>query len=206
MIVVVHLRLFVLLAGVVLGLGYMSQEAERAAEHLEDLSQAVEDSGKALRDTQKDAQAVAELGKAFDELKNKSILTTEEQKKFVDIQNQLKDLMPQISGYYDDQGNFVMNLANNQQTLNAIQREAIEIKKQQLALDAEALMNESSGGLQPMLDDLKLKKETAANLHQDAFIDPDSWKITQADADVKKADLAIIKKLLKTKLKQLKII
>lgn len=128
------------LAGAVLGIGYMSQESDRATQHLNDLSKAVKDANDSLIKTEQGAKTVSDLGKSFDELKNKSILTTEEQQKFIDVQNQLKDIMPELSGHYDDQGNFVLALDTNQKMLNKTQQEAIKLQKEKLELAAEEAM------------------------------------------------------------------
>lgn len=60
-----------------------------------------------------------ELGESYEQLKNKASLSASEQKEFLDIQNKLKEIIPTLNGYYDEQGNFILTNVDNMKELNA---------------------------------------------------------------------------------------
>lgn len=70
---------------------------------------------------------ISNLGKRFSELSNQTSLTTEEQKEYYDIQNQLHDLLPTLEGYYNLQGDYIIT--------EAINVDALSKKYQQLLKD-----------------------------------------------------------------------
>ena len=60
-----------------------------------------------------------ELGESYERLKNKASLSVAEQEEFLDVQNKLKEIIPTLSGYYDEQGNFILTNVDNMKELNA---------------------------------------------------------------------------------------
>ena len=60
-----------------------------------------------------------ELGESYERLKNKASLSVAEQEEFLDVQNKLKEIIPTLSGYYDEQGNFILTNVGNMKELNA---------------------------------------------------------------------------------------
>lgn len=72
---------------------------------------------------------VEELGKSYEKLKGKASLSASEQKELLDIQNQLKDVIPSLSGYYNEQGDFIITNTNSMKELNAEYREYLKYQK-----------------------------------------------------------------------------
>ena len=98
-----------LIAGVVVAgilavgasINYIANSAERAEKRIVGLR-------KEITDLKANNQNVTELSKRYDELSTAVELSVEEQQELVDIQNKLKEQMPEISGYYDESGNFLI--------------------------------------------------------------------------------------------------
>ena len=76
---------------------------------------------------------ISQLGKRFEELKRSSSLSNTELQEFTDIQNQLKELLPEVNGHYDAQGNFIINEEENLAKLNETYKEYIQLKRTELA-------------------------------------------------------------------------
>ena len=64
-------------------------------------------------------------------------MNNEEQKRFIDLQNQLKDLMPEVNGHYDKQGNFIISEKENIQSLTEVYEKYIDEKRKALAEASE---------------------------------------------------------------------
>lgn len=107
------------------GIDYLINKEERITEAAEEAKTAIEEiksSFKELSDTTdnvKDryaelAQGVANLGKAT---QSQGSLSTDEYNEFLDISNQLKELFPQLTKGYDDNGNAILNLSGNVDTI-----------------------------------------------------------------------------------------
>jgi len=104
----------------------MSERAEKAREAVSILSNE-------LSDMQENSKTVEQLSKRFDELRKKNNLSNVEQQEFLDIQNQLRELLPEVNGYFDTHGNFIISEKENIQSLNKEYREYIALKRQELA-------------------------------------------------------------------------
>ena len=78
---------------------------------------------------------VNEISDEFENLRNNTNRNNEEQQRFYDLQNELKALMPNISGIYDEQGNFILTAGVNLTELNKQRMIEIQLAKDQLALD-----------------------------------------------------------------------
>lgn len=80
-----------------------------------------------------------ELGESYEQLKNKASLSVAEQEEFLDVQNKLKEIIPTLSGYYDEQGNFILTNVDNMKELNAQYEEYL--KNQRLVSVTEYTKN-----------------------------------------------------------------
>ena len=80
-----------------------------------------------------------ELGESYERLKNKASLSVAEQEEFLDVQNKLKEIIPTLSGYYDEQGNFILTNVDNMKELNAQYEEYL--KNQRLVSVTEYTKN-----------------------------------------------------------------
>ncbi|MGL5328316.1 MAG: phage tail tape measure protein [Peptostreptococcaceae bacterium] len=110
-------------------INYMATESERANEKVVQLRDE-------LNKLNSNTSTVADLSQQYDELKRLKEaqgLNNEQQKQFYDIQDKLKQLMPQINGYYDDQGRWIVATSESMETLIEKQKESIDLMKQQYA-------------------------------------------------------------------------
>ena len=88
-----------------------------------------------LADLQAKATNMSSLSTEYEELANKTELSAEESARFVEVQNQLKELIPDLSGYYDENGNFIAtNTAQIEENTDAILK-SIDAKKELIALE-----------------------------------------------------------------------
>lgn len=111
------------------GLKYVSETAKRAEEKVATL-------GEELAKLNTNKVNVDVLSKQYEELKKLKTmqgLNNDEQREFTDIQNQLKELLPSVNGYYSEQGDFVISVSESMDTLIAKQKESIEATKQAYA-------------------------------------------------------------------------
>ena len=90
------------------------------------------------------SSSIANLTKEFEDLKKIINPTTEETQKLTDAQNKLKELVPELSGHYDELGNFIFDSTTNMRDLTKATQEQITAEKELLNLkrtlaDQEAL-------------------------------------------------------------------
>ena len=86
---------------------------ENVNKKLEEQKKVIEEIKNAQREFNKGIPRLLELGDKG------TSRTSDEQSEFIDLQNKLKELIPAISGYYDDYGNFVIDLAQDFDKLNS---------------------------------------------------------------------------------------
>ena len=73
---------------------------------------------------------------SYKELAQAGTLNADEQQKFYDIQNKLKELYPELSGYWNAEGNFIVSNIANVKLLVAEKQKQLEIEKQLLQMNA----------------------------------------------------------------------
>jgi len=96
-----------------------------------------------ISDLESKENVIKNLGKEYLELKNNTEKSTEEQRRFNEVQERLKELLPEIAGYYDQAGNFVISetaITSNQEYVNLLQNQ-VDLKKELLALDVISLID-----------------------------------------------------------------
>ncbi len=114
------------------GINYLSKESDRAKEAVNTLSLE-------LKDLQSQEVTVQDLSKQYVELrklKKEQGLNNEEQQRFTDIQNQLRELLPKVNGAYNIQGNFIIDEDESLTSLNETYKEYIALKREDLATAA----------------------------------------------------------------------
>ena len=74
-----------------------------------------------------------QLAQRFKELSDQTSLSAEEAQEYIDVQNQLHDLLPSLKGYYDEHGNYIIEEIHNVEDAIAIWKEYIRTKKEDLA-------------------------------------------------------------------------
>jgi hypothetical protein len=125
-----------LLLGALVAIGYATYQyynsIERYTKNLDDLSNAVDNLSSKVSSARDVVSTIKGLSEDFDKLKNNTSKSNDEQERWTDIQNQLKTLMPEINGDYDDQGNFILDNNIQLQTL-------VDLKQKELDLDRQLL-------------------------------------------------------------------
>ena len=114
------------------GINYLSKESDRAKEAVNTLSLE-------LKDLQSQEVTVQDLSKQYVELrklKKEQGLNNEEQQRFIDIQNQLRELLPKVNGAYNIQGNFIIDEDESLTSLNETYKKYITLKREDLATAA----------------------------------------------------------------------
>ena len=109
----------------------LTERIEKSVEKINSLSEEL----KGLRDSKDSFES---LWREMDTLNKKTALTTEEQKRLRDIQNEIKGIIPEIIGSYDAEGNFI--IANNASRLIYVRllQDEIEAKQELIRLESEA--------------------------------------------------------------------
>lgn len=108
------------------GINYLTSSAERANKEVSTLSNE-------LKDLQSKSGNVRSLSEEYITLRGIDNKTTEQWEEFYDIQNQLRELMPEINGYHDEQGNFIISEKENLQSLIGTYEEYIAEKRKERA-------------------------------------------------------------------------
>ena len=88
-----------------------------------------------FEDLQTQKSKIQDLGNQFSQLRQLSKsqeLNNEEQQRFVDLQNEIKELVPEVNGHYDKQGNFIVSEKENISSLTDAYEKLIDIKRQEL--------------------------------------------------------------------------
>lgn len=104
-------------------LKHSAEEAEAALQGLNEEIQTLQQSSAPLQ----------ELASRYDELSACTNRTEEEQQEFISVQNQLKELLPEVNGYYDEQGNFILAEGQSLESLMQTYQKYLQAKRQELA-------------------------------------------------------------------------
>lgn len=116
-------------SALIASINYMAGASKRSEENIKSL-------GEEIQQLSTDSDVAKKLAKEFEELKTlekQRKLSNDEAQRFVDIQNQLKDLMPTISGYYDSNNNFIITETNLLKEVDEEYSEYIRLKKEERA-------------------------------------------------------------------------
>lgn len=148
------------IAGVSLLLMAFHAQSEQASRDAERLSQEVSQLYVEIGRLQSDKGKLFELGSEYAELKkldDASKLTTEQMKRFVAVQNEIHQIVPQVSGSYDEQGNFIIENATNLGTL-------LELKREEIRVNEELLSQKLNEQILAQAEAYRQQKEEYSNL------------------------------------------
>lgn len=96
------------------------------------------------------AQRVGDLGKVT---QNQGTLTTDDYKDFLDISNQLSDLFPTLTQGYDDNGNAIINLNGDVNTITSSLEHLIDVQKEVAAQEMSDKMPDIYKDYRQTVDD-----------------------------------------------------
>lgn len=119
---------------------------ETATEKLTRLNKEISSSEEKIAGLRDNAKSIRELSDRFTELSEQEKLTTDESQELLDVQNKLKELVPTLSGHFDDYGNFLLDDSNKMGELTKATLEQIEAEKalRQISIDEQAEARASS--------------------------------------------------------------
>lgn len=144
----------------------VSKAAENAKDNIKSIRDELSTNSQTVNETKERyaelAQSVENLGKAN---QNKGTLSDEDYKEFLDISNQLSEIFPTLTTGYDENGNAILNLSGNVDTIIS---SLDELLKKEREIANQKIMDEFPdvfAGYIQNIDDLKKKLQSA----QDEF-------------------------------------
>lgn len=127
---------------------------ETSEEKLKRLNTEIEEHTNKINSLRDSSKSIMELSSKYEELnevyKDSGVMSQE----FLDVQNQLKELVPTLSGYFDDYGNFILDDTNKMGDLTKATLEQIAVEKKL----RRAKLDESAGVNVENLLDIQRKK------------------------------------------------
>lgn len=107
------------------------EKSEEAKSAIQSINDELKENSKTVNDTSERfatlAQKVEDLGKLT---QNKGTLSTEEYEEFLDLSNQLAGVFPELTKGYDDNGNAILNLSGDVNTIVSSLDDLIDRQKQ----------------------------------------------------------------------------
>lgn len=124
----------------VLAIFAIANSIETVQEKLDRLNEEIITSNETIKKLRDNVASVERLSEEFETLSEKEKLTKEETQRLVDVQNQLKDILPELNGHFDEYGNFIIEDANQMKELTQATLDQIEAQKQlrQAQIDEKA--------------------------------------------------------------------
>lgn len=121
------------IALVAINLDTMEEKLEKVNASIEEHNQKISE----LKDT---ATRIDELSKSYSELSSKTNLSKEESEKLLAVSTELKQLVPELSGYFDEYGNYILDAGQSMDNLSGATKEQIRLEQElkQAQLDESA--------------------------------------------------------------------
>lgn len=131
----------------VMAIGYLINGVDSTNEKLQKLNAAIENSNSKISELRNKASSIRSLSDEYENLKEKEKLSSDEAQRLLDVQNQLKGLVPILSGHFDEYGNFILDASNDMASLNDETREQIRLEKELLQLKTDEKANVAARSL-----------------------------------------------------------
>ena len=103
---------------------------ENASEKLEKLNSEIDEHTSKINKLRDSARSISELTTEYKKLSEEYKKTGVMSQEFFDVQNKLKELVPSLSGHFDEYGNFILDASNDMATLNRETLEQIRLEKE----------------------------------------------------------------------------
>lgn len=123
-----------------------------------------------VREANRNLDTLKALTSEYDELSKKSILTNEEQQRFVDIQNQIADIVPDVVTRYDSQGNAIIDLTEGYAGLEKAILSVIDAEEKALVADAPKIFRTMSDGIKDVVNEIAETEEKLRKLEAGEFV------------------------------------
>lgn len=118
------------IVGGVMAIGYAINKVANASKDAKQEVQTLSDELRTMKDTENNIKS---LSKRYEELRKIQNKTTEQAEEYVDVQNKLKGLLPELSGYYNTLGDFQIAEKDNLKELISDYKEYIKLKRDEKA-------------------------------------------------------------------------
>ena len=143
----------------------LAEKAETAKQKIDELNNNYKEHSQLVSDS---AKRYAELAQGVDQLSGKNLsLNDDDYKEFLDLSNQLAEAFPTLSRHYDENGNAILQLSGNVDTIVGSLNNLIEaeraLKNQEIADELPTVYknaNNKSDDYKKQIDELKEQRKT----------------------------------------------
>lgn len=143
----------------------LAEKAETAKQKIDELNNNYKEHSQLVSDS---AKRYAELAQGVDQLSGKNLsLNDDDYKEFLDLSNQLAEAFPTLSRHYDENGNAILQLSGNVDTIVGSLNNLIEaekaLKNQEIADELPTVYknaNNKSDDYKKQIDELKEQRQT----------------------------------------------
>lgn len=143
----------------------LAEKAETAKQKIDELNNNYKEHSQLVSDS---AKKYAELAQGVDQLSGKNLsLNDDDYKEFLDLSNQLAEAFPTLSRHYDENGNAILQLSGNVDTIVGSLNNLIEaeraVKNQEIADELPTVYknaNNKSDDYKKQIDELKEQRQT----------------------------------------------
>jgi len=143
---------------------YLSGASERNTKAFEDSVRAMKSSSDEINKLNREVESVTELWKEYEELGKVVKKTAEESKRYSEIQNQLHDLFPELTGVYDENYNFLLNSRTTLVDILAIENERLRVAKELASINAQEVLKTGLSEAETNAKDIEaIERGIAAN-------------------------------------------
>ena len=149
----------------------LARQEEIIAEKAQEAKQNIEDLNKTFNENKKYVDSIAssyeELSKGVDSLTNKNIsLSTEDYEKYLEINNKLVEIFPQLYNGIDENGNVIIRFGDKSQSATQQLKELIAVQKEYNSLKVREELPDLTAGAAQNLDNLTEYEETLEKAEQ----------------------------------------
>ena len=142
----------------------IAENATKAKQKIDDLTESFENQMSSAKDIKK---RYAELAQGVDLITNKNIkLSTTDYKEFLDLSNQLSELFPSLTRNYDENGNAILNLSGNVNTIVGSIDNLIDKEQQLLNLQILKEMPDVYAGYKQNVDNYNEDLDLVTRRHK----------------------------------------
>lgn len=143
----------------------LAEKAETAKQKIDELNNNYKEHSQLVSDS---AKRYAELAQGVDQFSGKNLsLNDDDYKEFLDLSNQLAEAFPTLSRHYDENGNAILQLSGNVDTIVGSLNNLIEaersVKNQEIADELPTVYknaNNKSDDYKKQIDELKEQRQT----------------------------------------------
>jgi TP901 family phage tail tape measure protein len=144
------------LAAIALVWGVVAYNTKTASEELQKLNQEIETYKGNISSLESESKTLYSLAEEYDTLREKTNKSIDEQKRFLEIQQQIAGIVPQVILGYDNEGNAILDATVPMQTYIDLQQQRINNDKIILSNTIAQSFSENAKGYET--EDAKLKK------------------------------------------------